>query len=144
MKPPAKEPPFLVSLVAGGLAGTSVDISLYPIDTIKTRLQSPQGFINSGGFRNVYKGVSAVAIGSWPGAALFFVVYEDMKVRSNEWIKSWYGGGGNDDDPPAIYSHMISASAGEVAACLVSHIMLLCSEIHNLMYDVKMYYSVQY
>ena len=33
---------FLVSLVAGGLAGTAVDISLFPLDTIKTRLQSRQ------------------------------------------------------------------------------------------------------
>ena len=118
---PQKEPPFLLCLVAGGLAGSSVDISLYPIDTIKTRLQSPQGFIKSGGFRNVYKGLSAVAIGSWPGAALFFGVYENMKVRSNGWIKSWYGcgEGGGGEEPPAIYSHMISASAGEIAACLV-------------------------
>ena len=47
---------FLTSLVSGGLAGTAVDISLFPLDTIKTRLQSKQGFIAAGGFRNIYSG----------------------------------------------------------------------------------------
>ena len=72
--PPA--PSFLTSLVAGGLAGTSVDVALFPIDTIKTRLQSPQGFLKAGGFSGVYNGLGAAAAGSAPGAALFFSVYE--------------------------------------------------------------------
>jgi len=54
-------------LQSGGLAGTIVDITLYPLDTIKTRLQSPQGFFRSGGFGGIYKGVSIAAIGSAPG-----------------------------------------------------------------------------
>ncbi len=48
--------PFLIALVSGGLAGTTVDVALYPIDTLKTRLQSPQGFLKSGGFRGIYNG----------------------------------------------------------------------------------------
>ena len=47
---------FLTSLVSGGLAGTAVDVSLFPLDTIKTRLQSRQGFLAAGGFRNIYSG----------------------------------------------------------------------------------------
>lgn len=62
-------------LVCGAVAGLSVDLSLYPIDTIKTRLQSSQGFIKSGGFKNVYRGMGSVAVGSAPGAALFFTTY---------------------------------------------------------------------
>jgi len=67
---------FIHALVAGGLAGTSVDVALFPIDTLKTRLQSPQGFLKSGGFRGVYNGLGAAAAGSAPGAALFFSSYE--------------------------------------------------------------------
>ena len=67
---------FLTALVAGGMAGTSVDIALFPIDTIKTRLQAPQGFLAAGGFRGIYQGLGAAAAGSAPGAALFFSVYE--------------------------------------------------------------------
>ena len=70
------EPSFLTALVAGGCAGTSVDVALFPIDTLKTRLQSPQGFLKAGGFRGIYNGLGAAAAGSAPGAALFFSTYE--------------------------------------------------------------------
>jgi solute carrier family 25 S-adenosylmethionine transporter 26 len=69
-------PSFTTALIAGGLAGTSVDVALFPIDTLKTRMQSPQGFIKAGGFRGIYNGIGAAAIGSAPGAALFFSSYE--------------------------------------------------------------------
>ncbi|GAX29517.1 solute carrier family 25 (mitochondrial S-adenosylmethionine transporter), member 26 [Fistulifera solaris] len=101
-------PPFLVAMLAGGLAGTSVDVTLFPLDTLKTRLQAPGGFIKAGGFRGVYNGLGAAALGSAPGAALFFSTYETMKVLL---VK-------NGDQPDAV-SHMTAASIGEAAACLV-------------------------
>ena len=67
---------FGTALIAGGFAGTSVDVALFPIDTLKTRLQSPQGFLKAGGFRGIYNGLGAAAAGSAPGAALFFCTYE--------------------------------------------------------------------
>lgn len=75
-------PSFATALVAGGCAGTSVDVALFPIDTLKTRLQSPHGFIKAGGFRGVYNGLGAAAAGSAPGAALFFSTYEVSFVHS--------------------------------------------------------------
>jgi len=102
-------PTFLVSLMAGGVAGTTTDIALFPLDTIKTRMQSPQGFLKSGGFRGVYTGLSAAAVGSAPGAAIFFSTYEMSKQRASV---AW----------PNIHPsfiHMGCASLGEVAACLV-------------------------
>mmetsp|Transcript_12143 Transcript_12143/g.25704 ORF Transcript_12143/g.25704 Transcript_12143/m.25704 type:complete len:309 (-) Transcript_12143:40-966(-) len=106
--------PFLTALLAGGCAGTSVDVALFPIDTVKTRLQSPQGFLASGGLRGIYRGIGAAAAGSAPGAALFFSVYETSKplVRS---AQERYGIAA---DRPEV-SHMVSASIGEAAACLV-------------------------
>ena len=73
-------PSFFTALIAGGVAGTSVDCALFPIDTLKTRMQSPQGFIKAGGFRGVYNGLGAAAVGSSPGAALFFCTYEVRAV----------------------------------------------------------------
>uniref|UniRef100_A0A0N5AWR2 S-adenosylmethionine mitochondrial carrier protein n=1 Tax=Syphacia muris TaxID=451379 RepID=A0A0N5AWR2_9BILA len=67
------------SLCAGAVAGLTVDLGLYPIDTLKTRLQSAKGFLASGGFRNVYRGMSSVALGSAPGSALFFCTYVTTK-----------------------------------------------------------------
>lgn len=67
------------SLLAGAMAGLVVDFILYPIDTIKTRTQSKNGFYASGGFKRIYKGLSAVAIGSVPGGAAFFFTYDMIK-----------------------------------------------------------------
>ncbi|KAJ7738342.1 mitochondrial carrier domain-containing protein [Mycena metata] len=101
------KPTFLQSLAAGGLAGTAVDLLFFPIDTIKTRLQSPQGFARAGGFKGIYKGVGSVGVGSAPGAAVFFATYDTLKHNSPlpEHLEP--------------VTHMLSASVAEVAACLV-------------------------
>ncbi|XP_060058906.1 mitochondrial S-adenosylmethionine carrier protein isoform X5 [Erinaceus europaeus] len=92
------------SLVAGGVAGVSVDLILFPLDTIKTRLQSPQGFKKAGGFRGIYAGVPSTAIGSFPNAAAFFITYESVKcflhTDSSSNLKP--------------VKHMLAASTGEV------------------------------
>lgn len=60
--------------VAGGIAGGTVDLVLFPLDTIKTRLQATwRGKTLSPGQRapvpltgQIYRGVSAVALGGAP------------------------------------------------------------------------------
>lgn len=104
----------LKALVAGGIAGTTVDVVLYPLDTLKTRLQSSQGFIKAGGFRGIYKGLSAAAVGSAPGAALFFMTYENLKRFLGDKKNA---DGSSSLAPPVV--HMIAASMGEITACLV-------------------------
>lgn len=106
-------PSFFTAMIAGGLAGTSVDVALFPIDTLKTRLQSPQGFLKAGGFRGIYNGIGAAAAGSAPGAALFFSTYETFKPIALSGLESV-----GLQDKPAL-SHMIAASMGEAMACLV-------------------------
>lgn len=101
--------PFSLALVAGGCAGTSVDVALYPLDTLRTRLQSEQGFWKAGGFRGAYRGLLSAAIGSAPGAALFFSTYESMKGV----IKTVSGG------QEHWTQHSVASSCGEIAACLV-------------------------
>lgn len=51
------------------MAGTAVDLLFFPIDTVKTRLQSSQGFIRAGGFSGIYRGIGSVVVGSAPGGA---------------------------------------------------------------------------
>ncbi|XP_061252434.1 mitochondrial S-adenosylmethionine carrier protein isoform X6 [Bos javanicus] len=97
-------PGFTASLVAGGVAGVSVDLILFPLDTIKTRLQSPQGFYKAGGFCGVYAGVPSTAIGSFPNAAAFFVTYEYVKWILHTDSSSYF----------MPVTHMLAASVGEV------------------------------
>ncbi|KIK69910.1 hypothetical protein GYMLUDRAFT_79941 [Collybiopsis luxurians FD-317 M1] len=100
-------PTFFESLVAGAAAGTAVDLLFFPIDTLKTRLQSSQGFAHAGGFKGIYKGIGSVVVGSAPGAAAFFCTYDTMKK-----VVPLSG-----DLAPV--NHIVSASLGEIAACLI-------------------------
>ncbi|XP_036187520.1 S-adenosylmethionine mitochondrial carrier protein isoform X2 [Myotis myotis] len=97
-------PGFTASLVAGGVAGVSVDLILFPLDTIKTRLQSPQGFNKAGGFHGIYAGVPSAAIGSFPNAAAFFITYDYVK---------WFLRTDSSSHLMPV-KHMLAASAGEV------------------------------
>ncbi|XP_064161243.1 mitochondrial S-adenosylmethionine carrier protein isoform X2 [Anguilla rostrata] len=95
---------FTASLVAGGCAGMCVDLTLFPLDTIKTRLQSQQGFYRAGGFRGIYAGVPSAAVGSFPNAAAFFVTYECVKSLLGVSSASYM----------APVTHMAAASLGEI------------------------------
>ncbi|CAH0050148.1 unnamed protein product [Clonostachys solani] len=108
--PSSTEPTFQTALLAGGLAGTTVDLSLFPLDTLKTRLQSSAGFFPSGGFSGIYRGIGSAVVGSAPGAAFFFCTYESAKSLLARRSPL-------DRDSPLV--HMLAGSAGEVAACAV-------------------------
>ncbi|KAI1300764.1 mitochondrial carrier domain-containing protein [Xylaria venustula] len=134
-QPPATNPAFTTALLAGGIAGTTVDLSLFPLDTLKTRLQSRAGFFPSGGFRGVYRGVGSAVVGSAPGAAFFFCTYEGVKdvlsrarrrrqeddvARARLGLGKRTGAGAREGKSWAEpLEHMAAASLGEVAACAV-------------------------
>jgi len=63
-----------IAATAGAFAGVAVDLSLFPIDTIKTRLQAPGGFLANGGWRGIYKGIGSVATGSAPSGNSTFPI----------------------------------------------------------------------
>ncbi|KAL9105997.1 MAG: hypothetical protein Q9227_008905 [Pyrenula ochraceoflavens] len=110
--------------MAGALAGLTVDVSLYPLDTIKTRLQKTHeasSFVRPrlsaiAAFRSIYAGLPSVLLGSAPSAASFFVVYDGLKRTLQP---------ENGNPPPFLLSmppsvvHMTAASIGEIAACAV-------------------------
>jgi len=45
-------------------------VTLFPLDTFKTRLQSQHGFFQSGGFKQLYKGIVPVIFGSAPSGII--------------------------------------------------------------------------
>jgi solute carrier family 25 S-adenosylmethionine transporter 26 len=108
------------------LAGTTVDLSLFPLDTLKTRLQSSAGFATSGGFNGIYRGVGSAIVGSAPGAALFFITYDSIKRSfAPPRTSIQYNAEGKPYKEETVDAgnealvHMLGASVGEVAACAV-------------------------
>jgi solute carrier family 25 S-adenosylmethionine transporter 26 len=115
----SQNPQFTTALLSGALAGTTVDLSLFPLDTLKTRLQSSSGFLASGGFSGIYRGVGSAIVGSAPGAALFFCTYESTKSFLSARRKVRELTDGPVGEWTAPIEQMLAASLGEVAACAV-------------------------
>ncbi|XP_076905927.1 S-adenosylmethionine carrier 1, chloroplastic/mitochondrial-like isoform X3 [Bidens hawaiensis] len=81
-----KEDPFdfvralLDGAIAGAAAGVVVESALYPLDTIKTRLQTVRG----GGqivLKGLYSGLLGNLAGVLPASAIFIGVYEPTKQK---------------------------------------------------------------
>jgi solute carrier family 25 (mitochondrial S-adenosylmethionine transporter), member 26 len=117
------------SLLAGALAGVTVDFSLYPLDTIKTRLQSRLLHIHNastltprhtltGTIRSMYAGLPSALLGSMPAAASFFVVYDGVK-RSLLPVEAGSSIVNTSSQLSTSAVHMLASSLGEIAACAI-------------------------
>lgn len=82
-------------MAAGAVAGMAEHCVMFPLDSVKTRIQSlcpcpewecPTPFhgvasiAKREGFRRTLRGINAVAFGSIPAHALYFTFYEKVKV----------------------------------------------------------------
>ena len=73
-----------VSILAGGMAGISVDLALFPIDSIKTRLQASTKQVDyTKQAQNVskYRGFFSAMLASFPCAGVFWMSYEVSKYQ---------------------------------------------------------------
>lgn len=81
-------------MLAGGIGGTSGDLLMHSLDTVKTRQQGDPHvppkyrsmshsywtiFRQEGLRRGLYGGVTAAMLGSFPGTVIFFGTYEYCK-----------------------------------------------------------------
>ncbi|OAA38636.1 Mitochondrial carrier domain protein [Metarhizium rileyi] len=72
---------------AGAVAAFTVDVIIYPLDTLKTRYQS-QDYLSIYGTsgrkalapRGLYQGIGSVVLATLPAAGLFFSTYEKAKT----------------------------------------------------------------
>ena len=69
------------------MAGTIVDVTLFPLDTIKTRLQSSKGFLKSGGLGGIYRGVLSAALGSFPGGKMCLIFFHFSFYNKGQYDK---------------------------------------------------------
>ncbi|MCJ1255826.1 hypothetical protein MMC24_003644 [Lignoscripta atroalba] len=87
-------PPYLHSMIAGGIGGTTGDLLMHSLDTVKTRQQGDPHipprytsmsssyatiFRQEGFRRGLYSGVTPAFLGSFPGTIIFFGTYEYSK-----------------------------------------------------------------
>ncbi|PWA80838.1 S-adenosylmethionine carrier 1 [Artemisia annua] len=94
--------------IAGGTAGVVVETALYPIDTIKTRLQAARG----GGkivLQGLYSGLAGNLVGVLPASALFVGVYEPAKKKLLKMLP----------ENLSAVAHLTAGAIGGVAASLV-------------------------
>ncbi|KAK9091110.1 hypothetical protein Sjap_024287 [Stephania japonica] len=119
---------FFEGLIAGGTAGVVVETALYPIDTIKTRLQA--SYIHrilvlsifsiliftmaarGGGqivWKGLYSGLAGNIAGVLPASAIFVGVYEPTKKAL---LKSF-------PDNLSAFAHLIAGAVGGAASSLV-------------------------
>ena len=99
---------MLNEALAGGLAGLTVDLALFPLDTVKTWLQQKRsGVVTPSSHapvgRLLYRGLSTALVASAPSAALFFTVYEGSKIRAARVLHS-LGGMDAEAAAPALAS----------------------------------------
>ncbi|GAB2232420.1 hypothetical protein Drorol1_Dr00011452 [Drosera rotundifolia] len=99
---------ILDGIIAGGAAGVVVETALYPIDTIKTRLQASRG----GGqivLKGLYSGLVGNLIGVLPASATFVGVYEPTKQKLLKLLP----------ENLSAVAHFTAGAVGGVAASLI-------------------------
>ncbi|XP_021758953.1 S-adenosylmethionine carrier 1, chloroplastic/mitochondrial-like isoform X2 [Chenopodium quinoa] len=95
-------------IIAGGTAGVVVETALYPIDTIKTRLQVARG----GGqivLKGLYSGLAGNLAGVLPASAAFLGVYEPTKQKLLRLLP----------ENLSAVAHLTAGAVGGVAASLI-------------------------
>ncbi|KAL8414308.1 hypothetical protein RB594_005510 [Gaeumannomyces avenae] len=109
-------------LMAGACAAFTIDLLVYPLDTLKTRWQSQDyidTFKKSPGARNapkqalrggLYQGVGSVIVATVPAAGVFFATYESVKSA----LPGALPGGA-----PKPLVHSLASGTAELASCLV-------------------------
>ncbi|KAL1898123.1 hypothetical protein Sste5346_003525 [Sporothrix stenoceras] len=131
-------------MLAGAFAAFTVDLLVYPLDTIKTRMQS-RDYIktyaeasstsskpiatakalkratvpSAYALRGLYQGIGTVILATLPASAVFFTTYEWAKKIVGRTLPAVTNGISPESQPPAALVHALSSGMAELASCLV-------------------------
>ncbi|KAK1642294.1 hypothetical protein QYE76_060099 [Lolium multiflorum] len=95
-------------VIAGGTAGVVVETALYPIDTIKTRLQAARAGSQIQ-WKGLYSGLGGNLVGVLPASALFVGIYEPTKRKLLDVFP----------DNLSAVAHLTAGAVGGFAASLI-------------------------
>lgn len=114
------------TIVPGALAAFAVDCSIFPLDTIKSRVQAADyasRFPNGRGlYQGLWQGFGPVVVATLPSAALFFTTYEHAKVllTTPDRLPVWGAYVAADTSGRAVaLGHAASSALAELASCAV-------------------------
>jgi len=138
---------FTVHFMSGMLAETVCCIIYVPVDVVKERMQVQQQYkqmkntsdtyyrdsfdalqkiLKTEGLRGIYKGYGATLASFGPFSALYFMFYEQCKMRAKEYYIGKHGDNQSspivkaDGDLPLLYLVACSSAAGALASFLTS------------------------
>lgn len=111
--------------IAGAFAAFTVDLIVYPLDTIKTRLQSPDykrlftdgvnTKPNAAFFRGVYQGVGSAIVATLPSSGAFFTTYEGVKSVLTDYNPKF----GESGLLPQPFIHAAASGTAELVSCAI-------------------------
>ncbi|KAJ0424676.1 mitochondrial carrier domain-containing protein [Aspergillus carlsbadensis] len=110
--------------LSGAVAVVTVDFLVYPFDTLKTRIQSPNyntiykdaatnTIRKNVLFRGLYQGVFSVVLSTIPASGAFFTTYENVKATLNKSKMS------QAHSLPTPLINALSSSVAESVSCLL-------------------------
>ena len=106
----AAQDSLVQGMIAGAVAGAAVDLVLYPIDTIKTRLQTgSMKDLDLESLPELYSGLIGSLAGHIPSSALFFAIYQTSKVY---WLEPSFGQG-------AVAAQLLASALGNIGASTI-------------------------
>ncbi|RVD84405.1 uncharacterized protein DFL_006155 [Arthrobotrys flagrans] len=105
-------------ILAGAAAAFTIDLIIYPLDTIKTRLQASSEWTagKKALFKGAYQGVGSIILATLPSSATFFLTYNFLvKNLSSTLIPS------NKPHSQALQSavHSLSSAIAETTSCAI-------------------------
>ncbi|KAF3765521.1 hypothetical protein M406DRAFT_78329 [Cryphonectria parasitica EP155] len=143
---PTKINPYS-KFVAGGFAGMAAQACVYPVDTLKFRLQcetvqgGPTGnallvqtarkMVVEGGFRSAYRGLTMGLVGMFPYSAIDMGTFEFLKKSYTIQKARYYGIHEEDAAPGNLITGFIGACSGAFGATAVYPINVLRTRLQT-------------
>ncbi|KAI3394566.1 hypothetical protein diail_2557 [Diaporthe ilicicola] len=132
---------------AGGVAGMTAQFCVYPLDTLKFRLQcetveggltgnallvqTAKKMVAEGGFRTAYRGITMGLVGMFPYSAIDMGTFEFLKKTFTRYKARYYGLHEEDAAPGNVVTGIIGATSGAFGATMVYPLNVLRTRLQT-------------